>query len=217
MEIAATPTATPSASQATTAKPVISSDFETFLKMLSTQLQNQDPLNPVDSADYAVQLATFSSVEQQVLTNNHLENLVNRIQLSGMSDLAGWVGMEALSPGAAGFDGTTPITLVPDPPAAADRATLVVKDASGAVVQRTDLPLTRGPVEWDGSTMSGTMAPPGSYSFELESEAEGELLSTDPILSYARVVEARLDGTETTLVLSGGGTVSATEVAGLRQ
>lgn len=220
MDIAATPTATPSAAQAanqtTTAKPVISSDFETFLKMLSTQLQNQDPLNPVDSADYAVQLATFSSVEQQVLTNNHLENLVNRIQLSGMSDLAGWVGMEALSPGTAGFDGT-PITLVPDPPATADRATLVVKDATGAVIQRADMPLTRGPVEWDGSTLSGTIAPIGRYSFELESEAEGEILSTDPVLSYARVVEARLDGTETTLVLSGGGTVAASEVAGLRQ
>ena len=44
----------------------LSSDFETFLRMLTTQLQNQDPLNPVDSADFAVQLATFSSVEQQV-------------------------------------------------------------------------------------------------------------------------------------------------------
>ena len=46
---------------------VLSSDFETFLKMLTTQMQNQDPLNPVDSTDYATQLATFSSVEQQVL------------------------------------------------------------------------------------------------------------------------------------------------------
>ena len=41
-----------------------SSDFETFLKMLTVQMQNQDPLNPVESTDYAVQLATFSGVEQ---------------------------------------------------------------------------------------------------------------------------------------------------------
>ena len=47
----------------------ISSDFNTFLRMLTVQMQNQDPLNPIDSADYAVQLATFSGVEQQVRTN----------------------------------------------------------------------------------------------------------------------------------------------------
>ncbi len=41
----------------------ISADFETFLKMLTVQMQNQDPLNPVDSSDYATQLATFSGVE----------------------------------------------------------------------------------------------------------------------------------------------------------
>jgi len=53
----------------TTTRTEISSDFETFLRMLTVQMQNQDPLNPVDSSDYAVQLATFSSVEQQVQTN----------------------------------------------------------------------------------------------------------------------------------------------------
>ena len=39
-----------------------SSDYETFLKMLTVQMQNQDPLNPVESSDFAAQLATFSSV-----------------------------------------------------------------------------------------------------------------------------------------------------------
>jgi flagellar basal-body rod modification protein FlgD len=62
---ATTATATTSQTQTKTASSGLSSDFETFLKMLTTQLKNQDPMNPVDSADYAVQLATFSSVEQQ--------------------------------------------------------------------------------------------------------------------------------------------------------
>ena len=53
----------------------VSSDFETFLKMLTVQMQNQDPLNPVDSSDYAIQLATFSGVEQQVKTNDLLASL----------------------------------------------------------------------------------------------------------------------------------------------
>ena len=58
-----------------TADKLISSDFNTFLKMLTTQLKNQDPLNPMDNSEYAVQLATFSGVEQQVKTNTLLESL----------------------------------------------------------------------------------------------------------------------------------------------
>ena len=65
---------------------VISSDFETFLKMLTAQMENQDPLNPMDSADYAVQLATFSSVEQQVLTNDLLQAMTLQLGSSGMAE-----------------------------------------------------------------------------------------------------------------------------------
>lgn len=64
----------PTAQQATSKKE-ISSDFETFLRMLTVQMQNQDPLDPVDSSDYAVQLATFSNVERQVQTNDLLREL----------------------------------------------------------------------------------------------------------------------------------------------
>ncbi|MDJ0822736.1 MAG: flagellar hook capping FlgD N-terminal domain-containing protein, partial [Paracoccaceae bacterium] len=74
----------------------LSSDFETFLKMLTAQMQNQDPLNPVDSTDYATQLATFSSVEQQVLTNDLLRDLGASMGGNLMSELGNWVGMEAL-------------------------------------------------------------------------------------------------------------------------
>ncbi len=81
---------------AATSKKAISSDFETFLKMLTVQMQNQDPLNPVDSSDYAVQLATFSSVEQQVLTNDILRSLSDQIGGGSIQQLAGWIGMEGL-------------------------------------------------------------------------------------------------------------------------
>jgi flagellar basal-body rod modification protein FlgD len=97
MEITSTTTATQTAAApaAATAKTPISSDFETFLLMLTTQMQNQDPLNPIESADFAVQLATFSGVEQQVKTNDLLQSLAQQMGIMGMSQLAGWVGMEA--------------------------------------------------------------------------------------------------------------------------
>jgi len=71
--------------QGVTSSSVISSDFETFLIMLTTQMENQDPLNPIESSDYAVQLATFSSVEQQVLTNDLLGTLSEQMGPMGMA------------------------------------------------------------------------------------------------------------------------------------
>ncbi|MGI3169848.1 flagellar hook capping FlgD N-terminal domain-containing protein [Pseudooceanicola sp. C21-150M6] len=195
---------------------VLSSDFETFLTMLSTQLQNQDPLNPVDSADYAVQLATFSSVEQQVLTNNHLEALINQIQLSGMSDLAGWVGMEALVYTPVDFDGT-PVTLRPGIPTAADSAVLIVRDSNGEVVLREDVPLTADSIEWDGRTLTDEIAPDGTYEFELETSSNGEVLSVEPVASYAEIAEARRSVEGTILILESGDGVMADMVLGLRQ
>ncbi|MEC9311279.1 MAG: FlgD immunoglobulin-like domain containing protein, partial [Pseudomonadota bacterium] len=90
-------------------------------------------------------------------------------------------------------------------------------DASGAVVLRQDLPLTEGPVEWDGRTATGGTAGQGAYSFLLESSAEGEVLKTEPVPSYSQVIEARRDGDDTLLVLKGGLIVNAQGVTGLRQ
>lgn len=216
MEVASTSAgSTPTKPPQVKPKAVISSDFETFLKMLSTQLQNQDPLNPVDSADYAVQLATFSSVEQQVLTNNHLEELTASFQTSGMADLAGWVGMQAKSMSDASFSGA-PVTLAPIVPTVADRAVLIGKDSNGQVVLREDIPLNAKTYEWDGKNGSGQTVPNGVYSFELESSANGEILTTETVASYNRVVEARRVGQEVQLVLAGGQVVNANEVYGLR-
>jgi len=74
-------------------------------------MQNQDPLNPVDSSDYAVQLATFSGVEQQVLTNDLLRGLAAQNGTAGLAQMANWVGMEARAVAPAFFDGA-PITVL---------------------------------------------------------------------------------------------------------
>ena len=72
--------------------PVLNSDFETFLKMLTTQMQNQDPLNPVDSTEFATQLAMFTSVEQQVLTNDRLLSIQETLLGNELGQAADWVG-----------------------------------------------------------------------------------------------------------------------------
>src|SRR6056297_4362639 len=158
-----------------TEKPALSSDFETFLKMLTAQMRNQDPLNPVESADFAVQLATFSTVEQQVRTNDLLESLGARVGALGMSQLAGWVGMEARAVTPVEFDGT-PLTLTLRADPLADSAQIVVRDTKGDIVQRLDAPADTGPVQWAGVGGNGAPLSSGRYDITLESYRAGELL-----------------------------------------
>ncbi|MDP2082505.1 MAG: flagellar hook capping FlgD N-terminal domain-containing protein [Pseudotabrizicola sp.] len=192
-----------------------SSDFETFLKMLTVQMQNQDPMNPIDSADYAVQLATFSGVEQAVRTNQLLESLQSQFGMLGMAQLAAWVGQEARAAAPVFVDGT-PVTLSPNPVAAADRAVLVVRDSQGRVVSREDIPVSADPYEWHGTDATGAALPNGQYTVFLESYYAGEVLRVTPVEYYAPIVEARGGAGGTRLVLRGGIEVLATDITALR-
>ena len=193
----------------------VSSDFETFLLMLTTQLKNQDPLKPIDSSDYAVQLATFSGVEQQVKTNDLLEGLTQQMGLVGMAQLAGWVGMEARAAVPAFFDGA-PVSLSPNPAVSAQEAVLVVRDANNDVVERVPIAVSSEQITWAGVDERGNPRASGLYSFELESYARDELIGTSPVDVYSGVTEARNEGGQTVLILSGGVKVSSSEVSALR-
>ena len=215
MDIAQT-TALSSATAPTTAKTnAISSDFETFLKMLTTQLKNQDPLKPIDSADYAVQLATFSGVEQQVKTNQLLENLGAQFGVMGMSQLAAWVGQEARASGPVWMGGDA-VNLALDPKTGADRAVLVVRDAAGTMVSREEIPANSTSYEWFGADIEGNPLPSGKYSLSMESYSGDRLLATAPVQAYSRIMEAKNGPLGTTLILEGGIEVAAKDITALR-
>ena len=212
------PLAVPNAateSQTESASNALSSDFETFLKMLTTQMENQDPLNPVESAEFAMQLATFSGVEQQIRTNGLLADMVSGLGASGLSQLAGWVGMEVRVNSPAVFDGA-PITLAPEPDPASDAAFLVVRDATGGVVSREAIPLNAQTIEWAGLSDTGTPFPGGTYTCEVESLNQGEVTSSRTVDHYALVHEARLADGGIELVLKGGNAVPSGDVRALR-
>lgn len=194
---------------------LISSDFETFLLMLTTQIQNQDPLNPMESTEFAQQLATFSSVEQQVKTNTLLESLSDKLGLSGIAQLAPWVGMEARVDAPVMFDGA-PLTLYPAPDATADQALLVVLDANGKEVMRTPTAVTAAPVDWAGTDASGTPLPSGAYSFTLESYSGGQLIGTSAVQTYGTITEVRNGPSGTEIVLEGGAVITTADIAALR-
>ncbi len=204
------------ASQAQDQAAAITSDFETFLKLLTAQIQNQDPLNPTPSDEFAVQLATFSSVEQQVKTNDLLTALGQEFGTMGMAQFAGWVGMEARAAAPAAFSGA-PLWLSPNPAVGADAAELVVRDGSGREVDRMAVPASADPIGWTGATSAGGQLMHGTYTFELVSFQDGMPLASTPVEVYGRIVEVRGEEGATVLVLEGGGRVRAEDVTALRE
>lgn len=214
--VSATRAATAQSSNTNQSATAIASDFETFLRMLTTQLENQDPLEPVNSQDLAVQLATFSGVEQQTRTNALLGDLGTQMGLMSLSQLASWVGMEALSEGNINFDGA-PVEVKPNIPALAETAQLVVYRPDGTEVQREDLAPGTETVLWAGVGADGKPLPKGEYSLKVEASSQDTALPTNPVEAYRAVTEVKSVGGATTLVTEGGIDIAADKVVSLRQ
>jgi flagellar basal-body rod modification protein FlgD len=215
MEFGTLPPTAAATNAAAADKAAISSDFETFIKMLTTQMENQDPLNPLDSQDFATQLATFSGVEQQVKTNDLLGALGTQMQLSGLGDMASWVGMEARIAVPASFDGA-PIEVIPNPPNFADSANLVAYSMDGVEVSRQQIPVSDDPVFWNGTSSDGTTLDNGQYTFAVEAFSNGEIIDTHAPDIFASVGEVRLVDGAAVVVLAGGAIHPASSVSGLR-
>ena len=198
------------------AKPPVS-DYDTFLKMMTTQIKNQDPFNPMSADQFAVQLATFSGVEQQTRTNDLLTRQLAQNALSSMAQMVGWVGKEARIAAPAHFDGTTPVTLSPNPALDADRAVLVVKDSAGNEVSRTEIPVSSADYAWQGFASDGNPLPQGVYDLSLESYQGDTLLGSTPVEYYGRINEIRNSTSGVTAMFDGGVEVSTALVTALRE
>lgn len=193
----------------------LASDFETFLKMLTAQAKYQDPLNPLDSAEYASQLAQFSSVEQSVRTNELLEQMVGQAGSSDLSSMASWIGKDVLTAGPMTFDGT-PMTLHVPHEDGANSAELVVYNTEGKEVQRQKIDQRAGQIVWDGSDPSGTAVAPGSYTLEVERFSGETRLATAPVQIFSSVSEVRLASGVPELLLARGISVRLEDVAAIR-
>ena len=139
------------------------SNFETFLQLLTTQLKNQDPLSPLDSNDFTAQLTQMAGVEQQLLTNDLLQALVNQSS-GGLNGAVSYIGKYITAAGAAtrleGGAANWSYELATD----ASNVQLEVLDSSGAVVWSGQAPNSAEGVHdfaWDGRTTAGGQRPDG--------------------------------------------------------
>lgn len=204
----------PSTSATPKASGFAGGDFETFLKMLTTQIRNQDPLNPMEGSDFAVQLATFSGVEQQVRTNQLLEKLSG--EGDGLSAMAVWIGKDVRTTAPVLYSGE-PLTLDIKPETGATKVELVTLNQRGAEVSRESIGLGTGEVDWQGRLPNGNPVPAGVYTFKLISSKGKDIIKTEAVGTYIAVtgVQSTTDGAR--LTLAGGTTALESEVTELRE
>ena len=185
--------------------------------MLTTQLQNQDPLNPTQSTEFSTQLATFSGVEQQVKTNEHLQALSDRLGVANISQLASWIGLEVRSSAPVEYDGTS-VTLHTSMPSNADLGEVSIIDSSGRNYGGFTILPSQETIAFDGTLSTGETLPPGRYTFKLSALSGNEVIGAGSIEHYAKVVEASTNTQGgTTLKLSGGLTIDSTQALALRK
>ncbi|MBF9042630.1 hypothetical protein HKCCE4037_04790 [Rhodobacterales bacterium HKCCE4037] len=194
----------------------ITSDFDMFLQLLTTQMRNQDPLNPADSTEYTAQLATFSGVEQQVQTNDLLRELQGAFTAMNMGQLSGWIGMEARAEMPVNFTGqTTTMQIAPSP--LADRVELIVRDQNGNVVANTPAVLGDEPFEWAGLDNNGNPLPPGTYTLSSQSWRGEEVLEERYAFVFGEITEAQTLNGEVWVTMENGVSIPSDSVQGLRR
>lgn len=186
-----------------------------FLKLLVTQLKNQDPLNPLDNAQLTSQLAQMSTVSGIEKLNSAFEAMLAQSGSGQVLQSASLIGRTVLVPGnELGFKQGVDVPFAVDMPGAADSVTVTVKNASGDVVRTLDLGALQPGVKtltWDGTNDSGVAVADGTYSFSVVAMAAGAGVASSA-LTYASVASVAQSSTGVSLDLGGSRKASLAEV-----
>ena len=147
----------------------IAGNFNQFLSLLTTQLQNQDPLSPMDTNQFTQQLVEFASVEQQMNMNTNLQTLVTLQQTAQDSQALGFVGQTVTvngSTAALASGGQAKWTYNPTSPAT---ATFTVSNSTGQTVFTQSGAVQPGSQQftWNGQNNSGQQQPAGNYTLKI--------------------------------------------------
>lgn len=207
---AAAATGAKTQSAAAVASDKLDVDYQSFLKLLTAQISNQDPLKPMDSTQFVSQLAQLSQVEQSVQTNSNLETIAAKLSSVGAMADVQLIGHEVTVPTDALplRGGSASYSYELSDSAASAKA--VIRGADGTVVREIEGLATAGgkrhDLSWDGLDSSGLRVPDDDFTVEIVArDAEGKSISYDGYGSATvkslvfREGESRLlldDGTE---------------------
>jgi flagellar basal-body rod modification protein FlgD len=196
----------------------IADNFDTFLSLLTTQLKNQNPLDPLDTNQFTSQLVQFTSVEQQLKTNDFLEALLLSNGNAASSQAVGYIGKEVTAVGNKSelVDGQAQWNFYLEDAAA--KVNVTVKDASGKVVHtyQGSLAAGWGKFTWDGVGDDGKSYPDGSYVLSIDArDADGGYIPARTELGGI-VKGVDLSGTEPVLLV-GDARINLSMITSVRQ
>lgn len=162
-------------------------DMNSFMKLLTTQLQNQDPTNPTDNSQMIAQLAQFSSLQGISQLNTTVNGFQSTLQSSQIMQASALVGKAAIVKGdtahmynSTAADGTTSASGIlgaVDIPTGATSVSVAITNASGQVVNTQNIPVSgnaRPTFSWDGTLPDGSVAPPGAYTVTANATVNGQ-------------------------------------------
>ncbi|MYM23985.1 flagellar hook assembly protein FlgD [Duganella sp. FT135W] len=192
-------TTTTSTTSSTSSTTSVQADQDKFMKLLVTQLQNQDPLNPMDNAAMTSQLAQLSTVTGINKVNSTLESLRTDIAASQSQSAINLIGKGVLVEGKgitlssttddAGKTTSSSVFGI-DLASAAQNVSIAIQDSTGKTVRTMALnnaEVGTYPISWDGTTDAKTTAPAGSYTFTVTATSAGKTLTDATALQLAAV------------------------------
>lgn len=164
-------------------------DYEAFLQLLTTQLEHQDPLDPMDTAEYTNQLIQYAIVEQEIAANENLEELIALTASNANTAALQYVGSTAEIDSAYAMksDGSARWSYSLAEPA--DAVSLQVRDGDGRLVYEQSGETGSGKHDfvWDGISNDGSFSADGTYSLEVvATDGDGEAIAAS-VSSYGEV------------------------------
>ncbi|HEX5538687.1 MAG TPA: flagellar hook assembly protein FlgD [Methylophilaceae bacterium] len=185
-----------------------------FMTLLVTQMQNQDPLNPMDNAQMTSQLAQLSTVTGIEKLNDTMQSLIGNVQSSQTFQASSMIGRDVFVPGNVMQMSANDSKFGVELAANVDKLDVSIRDANGNIVRTMPLGAQKAgvvPLSWDGRNDAGASLPDGRYSFDVSASAGGNKIAVNP-LSQGQVTSIANGSQGLTLNLKDLGSVGLSDI-----
>jgi flagellar basal-body rod modification protein FlgD len=191
------------AASSTAQSPRLAGDFNTFLKLLTTQIKNQSPTDPLDTNQMTNQLVQFSSVEQQIAMNQNLQRLINLEQASQLTASAPLIGQKVeVEADQITLQGGTGALRLPAADAS-QMAQITIRGSGGRIIRQDTVQLGSAASNWswNGRGTDGASVPDGAYKASVTGFGAGGKVEVLPFTTVGTVTGAERAGGDLKLIL----------------
>ena len=187
-----------------------------FMKMLVAQMQNQNPLNPMDNAQFASQLAQMSQLQGIENMRASIDSFVKQVTSGRLLDQSALVGRDVFAAASTvNWDGSTAVNFAVNADTVLSNATLRIVGYDGSIIDEVSLGSVgpdMQPLSWDGNTKDGRAAPSGSYRISVEGLTFDGKTARGNVLTSATVESVQRAGSSVQVRLNDGRVVDDSQI-----